>query len=318
MSTASATRFAILCALGSALAFTVNDTTIKFLSGNYALHQLVLIRAAVAIIVTLAFFVPLDGGLKSLRITRPLLHLARGMCVVFANMAFFMSLATIKIAEATAILFIAPLIITALAVIFLGENVGPRRWIAILVGLLGVFIMVRPGAGSFQAAALLPLVAAIAYAMLHVLTRKIGTADSAAAMAFYIQLTFIVVCSLIGLVLGDGRFAGTGYPSIDFVLRAWIWPPISDWGIIALAGLSSAVGGYLVSQAYRLAPASIIAPFEYAALPLALVWGLLIFGEWPDWLAWIGMALIIASGLYAYSRERVVETVDPKPVQRVP
>ncbi len=319
MSISSATtRLAIACAIASAFAFTVNDTAMKFLSGNYALHQIVLIRACFALIVTTAIFVPLDGGFKALKTSRPLMHLARGICVVFANMSFFMSLAAIKIAEATAILFIAPLIITAMAVVFLKEEVGPRRWVAIALGLAGVFVIVRPGASSFQAAALLPLIAAIAYATLHVLTRRIGTADTAAAMAFYIQIMFIVIGSLTGLVLGDGRFAGTGNASIDFLLRAWTWPPMGDLAIIGAAGFASAIGGYLVSQAYRIAEASVIAPFEYAALPLSVLWGLAIFNEWPDAIAWLGIVLIVASGLYAYSRERKIDTVAPKPVQRVP
>ncbi|MGI9356816.1 MAG: DMT family transporter [Rhizobiaceae bacterium] len=311
-------RLAIFCAIAASLAFTINDITIKFLSGDYALHQIVLIRASVAILITLAVFVPLDGGFTALKTRRPLMHLARGVCVVFANMAFFMSLAAMKIGEATAILFIAPLVITALAVVFLGERVGPRRWIAIAVGLAGVLVIVRPGTGAFQPAALLPLVAAIAYATLHILTRKLGLAEKAAAMAFYIQLTFIVICGVIGLTLGDGRYGNSGDPSVDFLMRAWVWPPLGDMAIIVVAGIASAAGGYLISQAYRSAEASVIAPFEYVALPLSIFWGLTIFGEWPDGIAWLGIALIVASGLYAYSREKKSDFVEPKPVQRVP
>ena len=318
MTLPAGTRLAIFCALAATFTFSINDTTIKFLSGDYALHQIVLIRACFALIITLVVFVPLDGGFSSLKTKRPLMHLARSACVVFANMAFFMSLASMKIAEVTAILYIAPLLITALAVVFLKERVGPRRWIAISIGLLGVLIIVRPGSDSFQAAALLPLIAAFAYATLHILTRKIGAADKAVAMAFYIQLTFIIVCSLTGLLFGDGRFAGTGNPSIDFLMRSWVWPPSTDVLIIAIAGLASAAGGYLISQAYRTAEASVIAPYEYAGLPLSVFWGLTIFSEFPDTIAWLGIALIVAAGLYAYSREKKVETATPKPVQRVP
>lgn len=311
----STPRFAILCAIAASLAFTINDTTVKFLAGDYALHQIVLIRSCVGMVVTVAIFLPMDGGLSALKTKRPLMHLARGLCVVLANMLFFTSLATIKIGEATAILFIAPLTITAMAVVFLGERVGPRRWIAIIIGLAGVMIIVRPGADAFQPAAFLPLLAAFAYATLHILTRKLGVADKAVAMAFYIQLTFIVVCSGIGLAIGDGRYAGGGDPSIEFLLRAWAMPSPADFAIIALAGVASAVGGYLISQAYRLAEASVIAPFEYVALPMAIAWGLLVFDEWPDMIAWCGIMLIVAAGLYAYAREPVGEAKEALPTR---
>lgn len=313
----STTKIAVFCAIAASLAFTINDTTIKFLSGSYALHQIILIRACFAIVVTMAIFVPLDGGLSALKTRRPFIHLARGLCVVVANMAFLMSLASMKIGEATAVLFAAPLIITAMAVVALGERVGPRRWVAIFLGLAGVVVIVRPGADAFQPAALLPLLAAFAYSTMHILTRKLGVAEKAAAMAFYIQLNFIFVCAGIGLLLGDGRWSGSDNASIEFLLRAWAWPTTGDFAIIAFAGVTSAVGGYLISQAYRLAEASVIAPFEYVALPMAIGWGLLIFGEWPDFVAWLGIALIAISGLYAYARAKQTGSVEDPRIQRV-
>ena len=166
-------------ALGASFFFTVNDATIKFLSGEYALHQIVMIRATIGLIFLLAVMTPLMGGFHQLRTQRLGLHILRGMCVVFANMAFFLGLSSLPIAEATALFFVSPLAITIFAVIFLKETVGAHRWAAIAVGLVGVVLIIQPGAESFQLAALLPVAAAFGYAALHTLTRKIGMAESA-------------------------------------------------------------------------------------------------------------------------------------------
>jgi len=150
--------------------FSFNDMAIKFISGDYALYQVVLIRSVIGMSILLAIIVPLDGGLKVLRTKRLPMHLLRGLCVVIANMTFFLALAALPLADAVAIFFIAPVLITVFSVVFLGEHVGPLRWGAVVVGFIGVIIMMRPGSGSFQIAALLPLLAATFYAGLHILT----------------------------------------------------------------------------------------------------------------------------------------------------
>jgi len=288
------------------VAFTLNDVGVKLLSGDYALHQVILTRASVAILLTLMFFIPLEGGFKNLRTKRLTMHLLRGLCVVIANMTFFLGLASLTLSEATAIFFIAPLAITALSVLILRETVGKQRWFAVLVGLVGVIVMLRPGIGTFNYAALLPLIAAFAYATLQIMTRKMGLTEKASTMAFYIQLTFIIVSSVIGLSFGDGRYSGTGNPSVDFLMREWIWPNGHDWMVMAAVGAMSAIGGYLISQAYRLCEAAVVAPFEYIAIPIAIIWSVLFFSEWPDSIAWIGITLIFGAGLFVFWRETVL------------
>ena len=295
----------VLCALGASTAFSLNDMGIKFLSGDYPLHQVVLVRASVAMIFTMAIFMQLEGGLRNIRTKRPVIHLVRGLCVVVANMTFFAAIAALPLADAVAIFFVAPLLITILSVVILREHVGPRRWVAILVGLAGVMIIVRPGGAGFQIASLLPLFAATAYALLHIMTRRMGITESASTMAFYIQLTFVIVSSGIGLALGDGAYANSEatHPSLVFLLRAWVWPPVGDILIMAGLGAASATGGYLISQAYRVSEAGLIAPFEYIALILAVFWGYMIWGELPDPIVWLGIALILGSGIYMAVRE---------------
>lgn len=295
----------ILCVIGAVVTFSTNDMIVKWFSGDYPLHQVVFIRSSVALIVTLAVIMPLDGGFANLRTKRLGLHLLRGLAVVVANLTFFAGIAVLPLSEATAIFFVAPLLITVLSIPLLGEVVGFHRLSAVALGLVGVIIVIRPGSEGFQLAALLPLVAACAYAALQIMTRKMGLTEKASTMAFYIQLTFIIVCSGFGIIAGDGRYAPGDGGSLDFLLRAWVWPEGFDlWLMIGLGGLL-AVGGYLISQGYRVVEAGVVAPFEYVLMPLAIFWGIVIWNDWPDSQSWVGIALIISAGVYVFYREAI-------------
>ena len=295
----------IICVIAAVFAFTTQDMGIKWLSGDYALHQIVLIRAGVALALTLGILVPLEGGYRNLLTPRLPLHLARGLSVVVANLTFFLGLASLPLGEATALFFVAPLFITALSVLLLGEKVGLRRWVAVLIGLSGVIVMLRPGDGLFRAAALLPVAAAFAYALLQICPRKLGLAEKASTMAFYIQITFIVVSSSVGLAAGEGQYVVGDSQQMQFLLRAWVWPSSHDALIMLGIGVLNGGASYLISQAYRTSEAGLIAPFEYIAMPLAVFWGVVMWGDWPDGATWIGIALIGGAGLYIFYRETI-------------
>jgi len=304
--TRSTTTIGVASAMVASTAFTLNDVGIKFLSGDYALHQIVFFRTLVALTVTLSVIIPLEGGFHLLKTQQIKMHVLRGLSVVFANMVFFMGLAALPLSEATAIFFVSPLIITLFSVIFLSEQVGLRRWMAVAAGLIGALVIMRPGTEAFQLAAILPVFAAVAYATLHIMTRTMGRTEKASTLAFYTHFTFLLVSSTIGLVAGGGQFATSIHPSIDFLTRAWIMPPTQDIWVMVGIGLASATGGYFITQAYRLCEAALIAPFEYLALVLAVFWGMTLFGEWPDIWARTGIALILGSGLFVLWRESVL------------
>lgn len=286
------------------LCFTTQDALIKLLSGDYPLHELVFARAALASVLTLVMM-HFEGGLMMLRTDRPFLHLSRGVLLVFANTTFFMAVAAMPLAEAVTVFFIAPLLIALLSTFILHEPIGPRRWAAIGVGLLGVLVMLRPGLDTFQPIALLPLIAASCYAGMQTITRRLGVTDRASVMAFYIQLTFIVISATIGLAVGDGRFEPDDSPSLEFLLRAWRWPTEGHVPLFLAIGILSAGGAYLMSQGYRVSKAASVAPFEYVALPVSMMWSIVLFNEWPDAVALLGIALVLGSGLYVVHREVV-------------
>lgn len=292
----------ILCLVGAVAVLSASDSIIKWLSPTYALHEIMLYRGCVAIPITLGF-VWFEGGFKILRTRRPVLHLVRGLLLVLANMFFFLGLATLPMAEAVALFFVAPLFITALSQPVLGERVGPVRWAAVLIGIVGVIIVLRPGSGIISIAGLLPVAAAFCYAWLQMLTRRLGVTDKAATLSFYIQLCFLLVSAAVGAAIGDGRFAGSDNSTLEFLLRAWSWPSLSDHLLLFLCGALIGVGSYLLSQAYRLAEAAAVAPFEYTGMPFAVFWGYYLWGDWPDWVTFAGAALIIGGGLFVFYRE---------------
>ena len=285
--------------------FTTLDMAVKFVSEDYALHQITLIRAIVSILFTLIILVPLDGGYKYLLSKRLGLHLMRGFGIVVANLCFFTALVTIPLAETTAIFFIAPLLITTLSVFLIGEKVALRSWIAVFVGFLGVIVMFRPDLGFFNAAYLLPIVAALVYSLVQIATRIMGEAEKASTMVFYIQLNHLFFSGLMGIIFGGGNLADKSQPINYYLLRAWKIPNWEDLIIMIGIGLLGGLGAYFISNAYRISKAGIVAPFEYVAIPFAIFWSITIFGDWPDIGSWLGIALITVAGLYVVYSETI-------------
>ena len=305
----------ISCAVGGVMVLSLNDLFIKQLSDGYALHQVILVRSIVAIAVILGFMGLAGLPLASLRTTRPWAHLTRCSVVMVSNVCFFLGLAAMPIADASAIGFVAPILVTMLSALVLGEQVGWHRWGAVICGLIGVIIMLRPE-GELRWAAVLIVISAACYAITQNMTRHLKETESAVTINFYVQLAFIVVSVAMGLWVGDGHLAGSDDASLAFLFRVWIWPPVGDWPSFLGTGVAVAAGGMLLGHAYRTNPPGLIAPFEYTAMPLAVIYGLLFFGTFPDRQGWIGIALIVGAGLYTLWRETVRRVRRPKGAQR--
>ena len=282
------------------VAISVNDVLIKMLSGGYPLHQIVFIRSGIGIVFTL-MIVQYEGGFRILRTQTPWLQATRGMLIVLSNLTYFTALAVVPLAEATALFFIAPLMITLLSIPFLGERVGIYRLGAVVIGFVGMVFVLRPWESTAERGVALiilalPAISALTYAANQILTRKLGAVSKASALAFYIQGMFVLVSTAFYLVAGDGAYAvGLENESLLFLLRAWVWPEGTDWYLLIGLGVNSAVVGYGISQAYRMADASTVAPFEYVGLPLAIFWGWLFWGDSLGGSVVFGIALIMGS-----------------------
>lgn len=263
--------------------FAVMDATIKWLTADYPVPQVIALRSwfGLPILILLAMR---EGGLAALQTGRPLVHVGRYGLVMLLSLSFFWALSSMKLVDAVAIAFAAPIIITALSVPLLREPVGLRRWIAIGIGFCGVLIMLRPGMGVFQWAAMSALGSAVFYALLMITTRAFKKTESTASLMLYPQLGI----SLTGIVM---------------VYFFWVTPTLFDLALFACAGFFGSIGVLCLTHAFRLAPAATIAPFEYTALLWATLLGYLLWGELPDGITLLGASIVIASGLYIIFRE---------------
>lgn len=273
----------ILLILSAVLLFSVSDTLAKLLRQSLPAVEIAWLRY----LVFAAFAAALARRSRgSLRPRRPGLQALRGLALVGSAVLFIAGLGHLQVAEATAISFIAPAFITALSIPFLGETVGVRRWMALVVGLIGVLVVIRPGAGALAGGAVFPLCSALCWAATVVVTRRMGTADRAETTLFWSAMTGLLVL--------------TAAVPFGFVL-----PTAGQAGIALALGACSSVGQYLVILAYRRVSASVLAPFSYAQILSSTALGLIAFGAAPDAMTFAGAAIVVMSGLYTAHRERV-------------
>jgi drug/metabolite transporter (DMT)-like permease len=275
----------IVLMLGGIAAFSVMDATIKWLTSDYSITQIVALRSWFGLPL-LGLFALYGSGFKGLKTKRPQVHIARYLLVLALSFSFFWALSQMKLVDAIAITFAAPIFITALSVPILKEPVGLHRWIAIGVGFCGVLIMLRPGMGVFQWAALVVLGSVVVYALLMITTRAFKETESTAALMLYPQLGM----TLTGIILAP---------------FFWVTPSVADLALFALAGVFGSVGVMCVTHAFRLGPAAVISPFEYSALIWATLLGYFMWGELPDRFTLAGAAVVISSGLYIIYRETI-------------
>jgi len=288
--------------------FSLQNIAIRFIYENYAVLEIVIIRSLIALPCTLLFF-RYEGNRKLPHTTRPFLHIGRGLLLFIAYTTYFMGLVAIPLADAAAIRYSSPLFLTFFSVSILGEMVGPRRWLGLVVGFAGVLLIVRPGSVYFNIGTVFVLMTTITSALSAIITRRLKTTDSSASMAYYSTLVYLVSALILGPLMA---FIGTStqtHPSLVFLLRAWAIPTIADFGVIAALGVIWATGTYFIAQAYSLAQASIAAPFEYTALPINVLWGFLLWQEIPTRTTWLGAILTIASGLYILYRDILYKSV---------
>ncbi|MGY0620156.1 DMT family transporter [Lysobacter sp. A378] len=275
-----------LMMLVAVAAFALMDAGLKQLAGIYPAMQVASLRGASSLPFILVWVLATTGLAPLLRV-RWSLHLLRGAIGIAMMASFAFALRSLPLTTAYSIFFVAPLLITALSVPILGEQVGPRRWTAIAIGLLGMLVLLRPsGEGMLSWAALAVLFAATGYAVSAITVRVLARTDSSASM---------IVWLLVMLTLGAGALA---WPN-------WVSLRLEDGWVILGVGLSGAIGQYAITEAFRTGSASLLAPLEYTAL----VWGVLldvsIWGVLPDAVTWLGAGIIVASGLYMLRRERV-------------
>lgn len=277
--------------------FSAMDAGLKQMSGFYPGIEVTFLRAAASLPFVIAS-IAWSGAWVKMRPVNPLLYLLRGAIGILMLVTFIYSVSVQPLTDSYAIFMSAPLMVAALSRLLLGEAVPPRRWLAIVIGLVGVLIALKPsGAGFISRGGLAAAVSAVCYAVNVLLIRMMGRTDSSHALVFWY---------LIVLTLGA---AGLAYPG---------WQPVAahDWPLIAFIGATGAVGQQLLTNAFRLAPPSTIAPFEYTALVWGLLLDLAVFAVLPGARVVLGGAIVILGGLYLIWDERRAPVAEPAVVTR--
>ena len=279
---------AIGLVLMAMVAGTAADAVSKVLAETYDPIEVAWGRFAFVQLFLLPFI--LRPGVPALRSRRPTMQVLRALCILGSSILFVAALAHLPIADATAIGFVSPLLVTGLSIPLLGEKVGLRRWSAVVVGFLGVLIVIRPGTAAFQPAALLPVLSAACWGVGLIITRRLRFSDSAlTTMAYSTWVPLLMTSVAVSVV--------------------WRTPTASAWMLMATMGLLNALSHYLVITGFMRGPASLLAPFSYSTMIWSTLAGYLMFGAIPVSTTWLGAAVVIASGLYVLHRERVVRRV---------
>lgn len=283
--------------------FSVQDLILKLISGDYPLYQAMVIRGLTStpLMLIMAHF---DGGLRGLISPAMPKMILRGAVMFLAYFSFYIALAGLPLPTTVALYYSGPLFITVLSVLFLKEKVAPLGWLAVLTGFLGVVIMVRPGSALFDWAALLPILSGLTYGIAMIAARKMGSTESAAALAFWGNTVFLGCACLMAAYYHDGSHINTSHPSLAFLTRGWITPNAHDLTLMMTCGVVAAIGLWLLTQAYRIAAASTVAPFEYTGLIWSVLWGWIFWRDWPDFTGWLGISIIAGAGIFVLAHER--------------
>ncbi|NVO05448.1 MAG: DMT family transporter [Rhodoferax sp.] len=278
--------------------FSLQDAIIKQVSGGYALTEVVFLRSCVGLPILLVL-VHREAGLRAL-VSSHLLPLALRALIMFgAYTAYYMAFPALPLADAVALYFTVPLFVTAMAAPVLGEHIGWKVWAAVVLGFCGVLVMLQPGTGLFEPAALLSLISAALYGTAMLMARKMGHRLPTSVMAFYQNGFFLLGAALAAGLLHMLGIEHATHPSVAFLVRPWVAPTLVDGSLIAVCGVVAAVGTMFLTAAYRVAQSSTVTPFEYTGILWAPLWGFLFFAEVPKFTTFVGAGIILVAGLIA-------------------
>ncbi|MGE0004736.1 MAG: DMT family transporter [Parvibaculaceae bacterium] len=284
--------------------FSTQDAIIKAVSDDYAVTQAIVIRSVVAFPILLLFS-HWEGGLGRILSGHFWALSFRGLILLVAYTSYYLAFPALPLAEAIVLFFTAPFLVTFLAAPILGERIRLKAIVALLVGFSGVLVVLRPGFGFFEPAALLSLLSAITYALAMLFARKLGVSEPASVMAFYQNVIYLLGAALMALAFHLAGWTTSVHPSLAFLVRPWTWPGLVDLGMMAACGVIAAVAMSLLTHAYRMADASLVTVFEYTGMIWGPLWGFLFFAEVPPVTTFAGMLLIMAAGLIALLRPRL-------------
>ncbi len=296
---------ATFCILGGVGLASAQDAVVKFMSSGYPAYETLLFRC-IGTVPIMAWYLwrSTDRQIMTPHWRRVVL---RGLILGVAYLAFVLSIAAMPIANAVAIYFTMPFFVAGLAGPLLGERVRLHRWLAIVAGFAGVLVMVRPGAGVFEPAAILALISAMGYAVGQMIGRPLSQQVQPIIIAVWQNVIYTAIAAVLLVLFNLFDFGPFEHPSMVFLSRPWVWPGAFDAFLLIGHGVFAAFAMLMFVNAYKYAEANFVAPFEYSAMIWAVLYGLLLFNDFPDAYTWIGAAIVIAAGIAMTYRDRQLD-----------
>ena len=288
--------------LGMAI-FSIQDALIKFVFEDSALYELYFGRTLTAMILLSGYLIFSKQKIV-LKTYYPFLTVFRVICFFFGFSLFYISITFMTLAMANALFFSSPFFISILAMIFLKEQIGIRRWIAISVGFVGVYIVLNPDFENFNIMSLAPVGCALCYAISMTITKITSDKDNVYTQMIHLYIGAITISMLFFVFTGKGQFNTFNDPTFQFIFREWFTNPTHAWPIIIAMGVTATFSFYFVFSAYSIASPSAVSLFEYSLIIWSIITGYLLFNDIPTIRTFIGVLLIISAGIYIYIREK--------------
>ena len=305
----------ILILLGMMI-FSVQDSIMKYIYNFVSLYEVYLIRTLVSFVVIL-LFLKITKKPIIFKTQYPLLTYCRVVLFFFGFSSFYISLTVMPLVTATALFFVTPFLITIFAKFFLKEEIGPRRWLAVIIGFVGVYIILNPNFSNFDYLSLTPIFCAFCYSLSMIIIKKTSEKDSVYTQTFTFYIGAIIISLIFYFIIGDGQYNTTDHPAFQFIFREWFTSLETSMLIMIVTGLTASVAFLLLFSAYRIASPAVISPFEYSIIIWSSLSGWFFFNEIPDLKTIIGIFLIVCGGIYIFFREKAQDQsiVTEKPLR---
>ena len=306
----------IILILIAMMVFSVQDGIMKHIYSFVSLYEIYLIRTLISFGLIL-FFLILTKKPIVFKSQYPLLTFCRVIFFFFGFSSFYISLTVLPLGFATTLFFVTPFLITIFAHFFLKEEIGPRRWSAVVVGFIGVYITLNPDFSNFNYLSLLPIFCAFCYSLSMIIIKKTSEKDSVYTQTFTFYLGAIIFSLIFYFIIGDGQYNTIDHPAAQFILREWFVDLESSILFMVATGVTASVAFILLFTAYSIASPSVVSPFEYSILLWAPLIGWLYFEEMPTLNTVIGILIIVSSGIYIFIREKAQDQsiVTEKPLR---
>jgi len=296
----------IILILAAMLIFAVQDSLMKYIYSSVALYEVYLFRTIVSFALIIIYLKILKKPIV-FKTHYPLLTFCRVILFFFGFSSFYISLTIMPLATATALFFVTPFLITIFAKFILKDQIGPRRWIAVIVGFIGVYIILNPNFDDFDYFSLSPILCAFCYALSMIIIKKTSKKDSVYQQMFQFYIGAMIISIIFYFFIGDGRYDTIDNPAAQFIFREWFSNLEFSLIYMIILGFTAAAAFLLIFSAYRIASPAVVSPFEYSILVWSTLSGWIFFNEVPKINTLIGMCLIVGGGIYIFIREKAQE-----------